>query len=92
MIQCESFNLNTGKLTDQFCMVAKKVDALEERFEGEMSQIKATMEDRLSFLEGKVSSMEDSFRSSSDDEEDLRKSNSNDDIGGKGASGKNYEF
>ncbi|KAL0912871.1 hypothetical protein M5K25_016285 [Dendrobium thyrsiflorum] len=40
-------------------MAAKKVDALEERFEGEMSQIKATMEDRLSSVEGKVSSMED---------------------------------
>ncbi|KAL0918737.1 hypothetical protein M5K25_010764 [Dendrobium thyrsiflorum] len=40
-------------------MTTKKVDALEERFEGEMSQIKAMMEDRLSSVEGKVSSIED---------------------------------
>ncbi|KAL0918017.1 hypothetical protein M5K25_013136 [Dendrobium thyrsiflorum] len=38
-------------------MAAKKVDALEERFEGEMSQIKATVEDRISSVENKVSDL-----------------------------------
>ncbi|KAL0908652.1 hypothetical protein M5K25_023157 [Dendrobium thyrsiflorum] len=38
-------------------MAAKKVDALEERLEGEMSQIKATMEDRISSVEDKVSDL-----------------------------------
>ncbi|KAL0924936.1 hypothetical protein M5K25_005797 [Dendrobium thyrsiflorum] len=40
-------------------MAAKKVDALEERLEGEMSQIKATVENRISSVEDKVSSLED---------------------------------
>ncbi|KAL0919421.1 hypothetical protein M5K25_011515 [Dendrobium thyrsiflorum] len=34
--------------SNKIVMAAKKVDALEERFEGEMSQIKATVEDRIS--------------------------------------------
>ncbi|KAL0921947.1 hypothetical protein M5K25_005900 [Dendrobium thyrsiflorum] len=34
-------------------MAAKKIDALEERLEGEMSQIKVTVEDRISSMEGK---------------------------------------
>ncbi|KAL0912192.1 hypothetical protein M5K25_018150 [Dendrobium thyrsiflorum] len=40
-------------------MAAKKVDALEKRLKGEMSQIKATVEDRISSVEDKVSSLED---------------------------------
>ncbi|KAL0928780.1 hypothetical protein M5K25_000702 [Dendrobium thyrsiflorum] len=36
-------------------MAAKKVDALEEHLEGEMSQMKATVEDRISSMEYKVS-------------------------------------
>ncbi|KAL0904196.1 hypothetical protein M5K25_026272 [Dendrobium thyrsiflorum] len=42
----------------QVLMAAKKVDELEERLEGEMSQMKATVEDRISFVEDKVSSVE----------------------------------
>ncbi|KAL0916042.1 hypothetical protein M5K25_013523 [Dendrobium thyrsiflorum] len=38
-------------------MAAKKVDALEERLEGEMSQIKETMKDRISSVENKVSDL-----------------------------------
>ncbi|KAL0923889.1 hypothetical protein M5K25_004675 [Dendrobium thyrsiflorum] len=38
-------------------MEAKKVDALEECFEGEMSQIKATVEDRISSVKNKVSDL-----------------------------------
>ncbi|KAL0911003.1 hypothetical protein M5K25_019103 [Dendrobium thyrsiflorum] len=40
-----------------FFMAAKKVDALEERLEGEMSQIKATKEDRISSVEHKISDL-----------------------------------
>ncbi|KAL0924344.1 hypothetical protein M5K25_005160 [Dendrobium thyrsiflorum] len=40
-------------------MAAKKVDVLEERLEGEMNQIKATVEYRISFVECKVSFVED---------------------------------
>ncbi|KAL0913899.1 hypothetical protein M5K25_017391 [Dendrobium thyrsiflorum] len=39
-------------------IVAKKVDALEERLEGEMSQIKATVEGRISSMEDKFSNLE----------------------------------
>ncbi|KAL0915362.1 hypothetical protein M5K25_015774 [Dendrobium thyrsiflorum] len=38
-------------------MAAKKVDALEERLEGEMSQIKAMVENRISSVENKVSDL-----------------------------------
>ncbi|KAL0913856.1 hypothetical protein M5K25_017348 [Dendrobium thyrsiflorum] len=38
-------------------MVAKKVDALEERLEGEMSQMKAMVDDRISTIEGQVSDL-----------------------------------
>ncbi|KAL0921090.1 hypothetical protein M5K25_008125 [Dendrobium thyrsiflorum] len=62
-------------------MAAKKVDALKERFEGEMSQIKATVEDRISSVENNVSDlhamMNSDFRRREDDveimEEMLRK-------------------
>ncbi|KAL0906942.1 hypothetical protein M5K25_025478 [Dendrobium thyrsiflorum] len=43
-----------GRKIQKFFMAAKKVDALEEHFEGEMSQIKATVEDRISSIENKV--------------------------------------
>ncbi|KAL0912589.1 hypothetical protein M5K25_018571 [Dendrobium thyrsiflorum] len=36
-------------------VAAKKMDALEERLEREMSQMKATVDDRISSMEGKVS-------------------------------------
>ncbi|KAL0910370.1 hypothetical protein M5K25_021346 [Dendrobium thyrsiflorum] len=42
------------KFQIRILMVAKKEDALEERLEGEMSQIKATVEDRISSVESKV--------------------------------------
>ncbi|KAL0911183.1 hypothetical protein M5K25_019304 [Dendrobium thyrsiflorum] len=38
-------------------MVAKKVDALEENLDGEMSKMKATVEDRISSMEVKVSDL-----------------------------------
>ncbi|KAL0922774.1 hypothetical protein M5K25_006791 [Dendrobium thyrsiflorum] len=38
-------------------MTAKKVDALEERLEGEMSQMKATVDDRISAMKGHVSDL-----------------------------------
>ncbi|KAL0904307.1 hypothetical protein M5K25_026399 [Dendrobium thyrsiflorum] len=40
-------------------MAAKKVDALEECLEGEMSQMKEMVEDRISYVEDKVLSVED---------------------------------
>ncbi|KAL0916269.1 hypothetical protein M5K25_013764 [Dendrobium thyrsiflorum] len=40
-------------------MEAKKVDALEERFEEEMNQIKTTVEDRISSMEGQVADLRD---------------------------------
>ncbi|KAL0921432.1 hypothetical protein M5K25_008501 [Dendrobium thyrsiflorum] len=40
-------------------MAAKKVDALEECLEGEMSQIKATVENKISFMEDKFSDLQE---------------------------------
>ncbi|KAL0905970.1 hypothetical protein M5K25_024425 [Dendrobium thyrsiflorum] len=40
-------------------MAAKKVDALEERLEGEMNQIKTTVEERMSSMEGQVADLRD---------------------------------
>ncbi|PKU78267.1 hypothetical protein MA16_Dca027022 [Dendrobium catenatum] len=51
-----TYGNNTGDKMEVL-MAAKKVDALEECLEGEMSQMKATVED-------KISSVEDNFRSS----------------------------
>ncbi|KAL0922466.1 hypothetical protein M5K25_006454 [Dendrobium thyrsiflorum] len=45
-----------------FGMVAKKVDALEERLEGEMNQIKETMEERMSSMEGQVADLRDMMK------------------------------
>ncbi|KAH0468968.1 hypothetical protein IEQ34_002200 [Dendrobium chrysotoxum] len=42
---------------DFFLMAAKKVDELEERLEEKMSQIKTTMEDRISPVEDKISDL-----------------------------------
>ncbi|PKU63754.1 hypothetical protein MA16_Dca010672 [Dendrobium catenatum] len=38
-------------------MAAKKIDALEERLEIEMNQIKTTVEERISFMEGQVADL-----------------------------------
>ncbi|KAL0915684.1 hypothetical protein M5K25_016121 [Dendrobium thyrsiflorum] len=43
-------------------MVAKKVDALEERLEGEMNQIKTTVEERMSSMEGQVADLRDMMK------------------------------
>ncbi|KAL0923790.1 hypothetical protein M5K25_004562 [Dendrobium thyrsiflorum] len=43
-------------------MTAKKVDALEERLEGEMNQIKETMEERISSMEGQVADLRDMMK------------------------------
>ncbi|KAL0908135.1 hypothetical protein M5K25_022608 [Dendrobium thyrsiflorum] len=43
-------------------MAAKKVDALEERLEGEMNQIKATMEEKISSMEGQVADLRDMMK------------------------------
>ncbi|KAL0915176.1 hypothetical protein M5K25_015576 [Dendrobium thyrsiflorum] len=42
-----------------FGMAAKKVDALEERLEGEMNQIKETVEERSSSMEGQMADLRD---------------------------------
>ncbi|PKU59799.1 hypothetical protein MA16_Dca028329 [Dendrobium catenatum] len=43
-------------------MAAKKVDALEERLEGEMNQIKMTVEERISSMEGQVADFRDMMK------------------------------
>ncbi|KAL0928755.1 hypothetical protein M5K25_000676 [Dendrobium thyrsiflorum] len=43
-------------------MVAKKVNALEERLEGEMNQIKTTVEERMSSMEGQVADLRDMIK------------------------------
>ncbi|KAL0919998.1 hypothetical protein M5K25_009096 [Dendrobium thyrsiflorum] len=43
-------------------MAAKKVDALEERLEGEMNQIKTTVEERISSMEGQVADLRDMIK------------------------------
>ncbi|KAL0914167.1 hypothetical protein M5K25_017677 [Dendrobium thyrsiflorum] len=43
-------------------MAAKKVDALEERLEGEMNQIKTTVEERMSSMEGQVVDLRDMIK------------------------------
>ncbi|KAL0920666.1 hypothetical protein M5K25_009819 [Dendrobium thyrsiflorum] len=43
-------------------MVAKNVDALEERLEGEMNQIKETVEERMSSMEGQVADLRDMMK------------------------------
>ncbi|KAL0908836.1 hypothetical protein M5K25_023345 [Dendrobium thyrsiflorum] len=43
-------------------MAAKKVDALEERLEGEMNQIKETVEERISSMEGQVTDLRDMMK------------------------------
>ncbi|KAL0925810.1 hypothetical protein M5K25_004180 [Dendrobium thyrsiflorum] len=43
-------------------MAAKKVDALEERLEGEMNQIKTTVDDRISSMEGQVVDLRDMMK------------------------------
>ncbi|KAL0917818.1 hypothetical protein M5K25_012912 [Dendrobium thyrsiflorum] len=45
-----------------FGMAAKKVDALEERLEGEMNQIKETVEERMSSMEGQVADLRDMMK------------------------------
>ncbi|KAI0497469.1 hypothetical protein KFK09_020697 [Dendrobium nobile] len=43
-------------------MAAKKVDALEERIEGEMNQIKETVEEKMSSMEGQVADLWDMMK------------------------------
>ncbi|KAL0903658.1 hypothetical protein M5K25_028051 [Dendrobium thyrsiflorum] len=43
-------------------MAAKKVDALEERLEGEMNQIKESVEERMSSMEGQVADLRDMMK------------------------------
>ncbi|KAL0912290.1 hypothetical protein M5K25_018253 [Dendrobium thyrsiflorum] len=43
-------------------MAAKKVDGLEERLEGEMNQIKETVEERISSMEGQVADLRDMMK------------------------------
>ncbi|KAL0925902.1 hypothetical protein M5K25_004277 [Dendrobium thyrsiflorum] len=43
-------------------MAAKNVDALEERLEGEMNQIKTTVEERMSSMEGQVADLRDMIK------------------------------
>ncbi|PKU83818.1 hypothetical protein MA16_Dca025665 [Dendrobium catenatum] len=43
-------------------MAAKKVDALEERLEGEMNQIKTTVEKMISSMEGQVADLRDMMK------------------------------
>ncbi|KAL0910185.1 hypothetical protein M5K25_021136 [Dendrobium thyrsiflorum] len=43
-------------------MAAKKVDALEERLEGEMNQIKTKVEERMSSMEGQVVDLHDMIK------------------------------
>ncbi|KAL0908175.1 hypothetical protein M5K25_022650 [Dendrobium thyrsiflorum] len=45
-----------------FGMAAKNVDALEERLEGEMNQIKETVEERMSSMEGQVADLRDMMK------------------------------
>ncbi|KAL0923242.1 hypothetical protein M5K25_007290 [Dendrobium thyrsiflorum] len=45
-----------------FWMAAKKIDALEERLEGEMNQIKETVEERMSSMEGQVADLRDMMK------------------------------
>ncbi|KAL0914420.1 hypothetical protein M5K25_014765 [Dendrobium thyrsiflorum] len=59
------FFLRSGKSSSNFGffgMAAKKVDALEERLEGEMNQIKETVEERMSFMEGQVADLRDMMK------------------------------
>ncbi|KAL0906081.1 hypothetical protein M5K25_024543 [Dendrobium thyrsiflorum] len=43
-------------------MAAKKVNSLEERLEGEMNQIKETVEERMSSMEGQVADLRDMMK------------------------------
>ncbi|KAL0928162.1 hypothetical protein M5K25_000030 [Dendrobium thyrsiflorum] len=43
-------------------VTAKKVDALEERLEGEMNQIKTTVEESISSMEGQVADLRDMMK------------------------------
>ncbi|KAL0906370.1 hypothetical protein M5K25_024860 [Dendrobium thyrsiflorum] len=51
-----------GNSTNFGAMAAKKVDALEERLEGEMNQIKTTVEERMSSMEGQVANLRDMIK------------------------------
>ncbi|KAL0918328.1 hypothetical protein M5K25_010331 [Dendrobium thyrsiflorum] len=54
----EKYSSNFGFLG----MAAKNVDALEERLEGEMNQIKETVEERMSSMEGQVADLRDMMK------------------------------
>ncbi|KAL0921332.1 hypothetical protein M5K25_008394 [Dendrobium thyrsiflorum] len=58
----EFSKFNFGNSTNPEAMAAKKVDALEERLEGEMNQIKTTVEERLSSMEGQVADLRDMIK------------------------------
>ncbi|KAL0921672.1 hypothetical protein M5K25_008769 [Dendrobium thyrsiflorum] len=45
-----------------FGMAAKKVDALKEKLEGEMNQIKETVEERMSSMERQVADLQDMMK------------------------------
>ncbi|PKU87531.1 hypothetical protein MA16_Dca018062 [Dendrobium catenatum] len=51
----------------EIVMAAKKVDALEERLEGEMNQIKMTVEERISSMEGQVVDLWDMMKKMEED-------------------------
>ncbi|KAL0907636.1 hypothetical protein M5K25_022055 [Dendrobium thyrsiflorum] len=56
------YGFNFGNFTNPGAMAAKKVDALEERLEGEMNQIKTTVEERMSSMEGQVADLRDMIK------------------------------
>ncbi|KAL0920485.1 hypothetical protein M5K25_009625 [Dendrobium thyrsiflorum] len=57
-LRSEKYSSNFGFLG----MTAKKVDALEKRLEGEMNQIKETVEERMSSMEGQVADLRDMMK------------------------------
>ncbi|KAL0928619.1 hypothetical protein M5K25_000524 [Dendrobium thyrsiflorum] len=57
-LRSEKYSSNFGFLE----MTAKKVDVLEERLEGEMNQIKETVEERMSSMEGQVADLRDMMK------------------------------
>ncbi|KAL0914227.1 hypothetical protein M5K25_017740 [Dendrobium thyrsiflorum] len=57
-LRSEKYSSNFGFLE----MAAKKVDVLEERLEGEMNQIKETVEERISSMEGQVADLRDMMK------------------------------
>ncbi|KAL0909549.1 hypothetical protein M5K25_020427 [Dendrobium thyrsiflorum] len=57
-LRSEKYSSNFGFLG----MTAKKVDALEERLEGEMNQIKENVEERMSSMEGQVADLRDMMK------------------------------